>query len=342
MRDEHGFSEVFDCYDAHDTGPGQLLAVPDVRKVGTSELPNQDHPAGVITDQAIRFVQQHQNQPFCLWFSFDGPHMPICSSFPWATQYDPQSLSVSENVFYSYDRNVPKLDRFQTKMGTMSDTLHRQILAYYYGYVTQIDHNIGRLLDHLDALGLADETAVFFTSDHGEMMGAHGIWTKANPGYDAVTRVPLMLRCPGIVSPGTVNTATVELIDVLPTALELAGISCPDTVQGQSLLSVLEDPGKSRKFAVTEVGLDPENATITLRYPEHKYVEFRKGSHIVHAQVFDLVDDPHETRNLIDQESGAALAKSARDDLAKWERDTPIRRDLIYAQHPGGTLPGGF
>jgi arylsulfatase A-like enzyme len=202
----HGFDLVFNAPGTGLTRDGMFLPYDEVHPgrspVGKTALSNDDHPAGVITTEAIEFLRAHRDRPFVLWYSFSGPHTPICPSAPWADWYDSDKLTLPPGVNL-IDRDMPGVEGLLAKSGKYSENrYHRQTLAYYYGLVSQIDHNIGRVLDELDALGLSDNTIVVYTADHGEMMAEHGAWTKGRSGYDATIRVPLILPLPRVLPVG--------------------------------------------------------------------------------------------------------------------------------------------
>jgi arylsulfatase A-like enzyme len=229
------------------------------------------------------------------------------------------------NNAYDFDFNTPGLESTQTKSGTFNELLHRRTLACYYGLVSQIDHNIGRVLDELDRLGLAENTIVVYTADHGEMMGEHGCWTKGMQGYDATVRVPLILRLPGVVPAGRKRTELVESIDLLPTLLEAAGLDVPENVQGRSLLPLVRGETSGwRSVAFSEIGVPGRGVrAITARAENDKYVLYRANGETVYEQYFDLADDPWEMSNRAGDARCADAVKRLREALAAWEARTP-------------------
>ncbi len=239
----HGFDLVFTEPNRGFAQKGEFLPFEEVSpgrsNVGKSALSNDEHPAGLITAKAIEFLRGHRDRPFVLWYSFSGPHTPICPSSPWADMYNPDELTLPPNLEV-IDKDIPQIDGLLTKSGKFSQKhYHRQTLAYYYGLVSQIDHNIGRVLKELDDLGLSDNTLVVYTADHGEMMAEHGAWTKGRSCYDATIHVPMILRWPRVLSAGKRVNELVGLIDLLPTLLEAADLPIPANVQGMSLLPLV-------------------------------------------------------------------------------------------------------
>ncbi|MFC1763500.1 sulfatase [Planctomycetota bacterium] len=336
ITDKHGFDEVVDIPDycaflksqgkAGQDSKGDFLPEsvhPGRSRVGASRVNNDHHKAGYWATQAIDFLRESKDQPFCLWLSFYGPHTPITPSEPWASMYDPARVTLPPNHKYDYDYDTPGFKSTQEKSGTFDTALHRKTLAYYYGLVSQIDYNIGRVLDELDRLGLSDNTAVVYTADHGEMMSEHGAWTKGRQGYDATVRIPLMLRCPGVIPPKVRRKEPACSIDLLPTLLELTHQPIPKNVQGQSLVAPAQgQPGTWRDTIFSEIGTSLENMTVIARTANTKYVVYRQDGKLVYEQLFDLDKDPWEMNNKIANPKYTQVLSTMREKLAHWERET--------------------
>ncbi|MHC4120796.1 MAG: sulfatase family protein [Planctomycetota bacterium] len=316
MPDKHGFDVVIDL-------PEYRAFLESEGKTGQDRKGDFHHKAGYWATRAIDFMRENKDQPFCLWLSFYGPHTPIMPSEPWASMYDPASVTLPPNHKYDYDYNTPGLKGTQQKSGTFGEDLHRKTLAYYYGLTSQIDYNIGRVLDELDRLDLADNTAVVYTADHGEMMSEHGAWTKGRQGYDATVRVPLMLRCPRVIPAGGRRQELACSIDLLPTLLELTHQPIPKNVQGKSLVAPAR--GQSRAWRDTifsEIGTSLENQTVIARTANTKYVVYRQDGKATYEQLFDLEKDPWEMKNEIGNPRYQQMLTIMRDKLAHWERET--------------------
>jgi len=327
----HGFDLVFVGTNASFAQKGEFLPFDEVHpgrsNVGKSALSNDEHPAGIITAKAIEFLRDHRDQPFVLWYSFFGPHTPICPSGPWADLYDADKLTLPPNLEV-IDREIPQIDGLLTKSGNFSQkSYHRRTLAYYYGLVSQIDYNIGRVLKELDDLGLSDNTIVVYTADHGEMMAEHGAWTKGRSCYEATIHVPMILRWPGAVPAGKRVAELVCSIDLLPTLLEAAGRPIPAQVQGVSLLPLARGQNKGWRDAIfSEIGDSTQDTCIVVRRQRDKYVLFRDRGETVHEQLFDLVEDPWEMHNRARDPAYAKTLAELRQTLAQWEAKTPATK----------------
>ena len=194
----------------------------------------------------------------------------------------------------------------------MTESDHRLVRAAYWAMVDLIDRQVGRLLTTLETSGQLENTVVIFTSDHGEMLGDHGIYLKGPHFYEPAVRVPLIVAGPGVQEPGRRTGALVELDDLAPTVLDLAGVDRPAGMQARSLLDVLEGGDAHRADVYCEYynampwHRDPEAHATMVRTDRHKLVVYHG---IGEGELYDLTADPGETRNLWN-EPAAAGAKT--------------------------------
>ena len=187
----------------------------------------------------------------------------------------------------------------------------RTLQAAYYAMIELIDDQIGRVLDALHASGQADDTLVIFTSDHGEMLGDHGLIQKGCRFYEGLVRVPLILSWPGRVRAGQESGALVELTDLAPTLLEAAGEAVPEWMQGRSLLPIgtgAEPLDRHRDAVWCEYfdALDAPDATRATMYRRGRYKLVVYHGHGL-GELYDLERDPGEFDNLWDDPQQAAL-----------------------------------
>jgi arylsulfatase A-like enzyme len=169
----------------------------------------------------------------------------------------------------------------------------REYAAIYHGMVKYIDDQVGRILDRLEALGLADNTLVVFTSDHGDMVGAHGCVGKSIASFfDDLVRIPLALRLPGAIRPGTVVKQPVSQIDFMPTILDYVGLPVPEKIHGRSMRPLIEGrPVAWRDYAFCQRA----DRLRMLRTERWKYAFGHQARMLA---LYDLQNDPHEDRNL--------------------------------------------
>jgi len=295
--------------------PDDRLPVDLYGSVGPSPYPNERHPAGHWTSKAIEFLREKRKQPFVLWLSYYGPHTPIVPSEPFASLYDPAELELPPN--FTTSGGPAELLKLRERQA-ISPELHKRVLANYLGLVTQIDFNVGRVLDELDSLGVTRNTIVVYVSDHGEMMAEHGGWTKAALLYDSLVRVPLIVRYPEALPAGRVEQALVSTIDLKPGLMRLAkleGNSEATPAEGHDLFDV--EHGREEIFAEFGDPAAKEWHCLMVRTRTHKYV--RHTIPTGHTEeFFDLQEDPWEKHNLVSQ--GGEVLAMLRQKLANWEQ----------------------
>jgi choline-sulfatase len=272
-----------------------------------------------------------QRQPFFLCVSFTHPHDPFIITEPYWNRYRDSDIpppsappDAAPHPFNQWINAHHELDRFPPKPEEIQNSRRA-----YYGMVSYIDDKIGEWMDALKTLHLTDDTLVLFTSDHGEMLGEHGMWFKRT-FFDAAAKVPLIAAGPG-VKPGQRDVEIVSLVDLFPTILEAAGItSKPGSLDGHSLMPLLAgDHRGAYDTAFCEYcGEGPIAPMRFIRKGNFKYVH-------VHGQaplLFDLARDPDERRNLASDPAHAATVQAlARELLADWNPEQTLV-DILQSQ----------
>lgn len=213
------------------------------------------HWSEVLANDGIEFIEQakQDEQPFFMYLAFNATHDPRQAPKEYVEMYPLDSISVPENFQAEYPfkddiGNSAKLrdERLAPFPRTeYAIKVHRQ---EYFAILTHMDHQIGRILDALDASGMAENTYIIFTADHGLAVGHHGLVGKQNM-YDHSMRVPFMIVGPGVEA-GTKIEDTIYLQDVMPTALELAGAPTPDHVEFQSLMPLISGEAQTKYEAI--------------------------------------------------------------------------------------------
>lgn len=312
-------------FEALSRGPSPRKGGPESGgRVGPSRLPNEEHSTGVIATDTMTFIDDHVDEPFFLISSQFAPHRPIFPSEPWASRHDPATIAMPPNHDYAADRLPGPLETLREKSAEMHEGAQAETLAYYYGLVSQVDHNIGRLIDRLDHHGLLEKTVILFLSDHGEMMGEHGAWTKDVFGYDAVVRIPLIWRLPGGEQGGTRRTQLASSLDVMPTLLDLTGLSAEHAMEGRSLVPELHDASVAGpEFDVSELfGVHNAKFCSTVRTDRWKYFRIASPDAPADEYLFDLAADPWEMRDLSTSPDARAALDRCRNWLDGWQRET--------------------
>jgi choline-sulfatase len=251
-----------------------------------------------VTEAAVGFLADETDHgPWALMVSFVAPHFPLIAPDQFFDLYDGVDIGPESDDLGAWDH--PAVHVFRESFGIdrpFSAAQQRRALQAYLGLCSFMDANVGAVVDALDASGLADDTLVMYTSDHGESAGAHGLWFKHLMNDESV-RVPLLLAGPGIDT-GVVDTP-VSHVDLLPTFLSSAGVGQPggELLPGISLLDRRGLADADRAIMAEYHANGSIAASFMLRNGRYKYVEYIGER----SQLFDLAADPGEHTDLIDR-----------------------------------------
>jgi len=287
-----------------------------------SRLPAEHHMAAFFRKRAVAFLRRHKApaKPFCMVVSFYGPHLPVAPPKPWDTKYGLDQVKLPAN-HHDELKGKPRRQRSNHRcyqLGKWTDEQFRDYIRRYYGYCAYIDQQVGHILDALDDTGHAADTIVVYTSDHGDMVAAHGfIWKLGHCGYDELLRVPFVLRYPRHVKGGQATRALAAGVDILPTLLELAGIPAPDGVQGRSFRPVLQ--GKAKAFR-DYVVCNSIGSSLTVVGGRWKYVLNWSPRDL--DELYDTQADPGEMSNLAADPRHAARLATMQGLVATWLQET--------------------
>lgn len=263
------------------------------------------HPTNWVVDESIRFLEtRDRTRPFFLMASFVRPHPPFDAPQTYFDLY--RDADLREPATGDWD-NVAATERdgmiYDSIHGCRDAELRRQALAGYYACITHLDHQVGRLLTSMENDGTYDDTIIVFCSDHGELLFDHGLFRKTLP-YEGATRVPLIFHVgkkvalPGGGRATGKSESLVELMDLMPTLLDLCGLSIPEEVEGSSLAQELAGAEKlDRAYLHGEHSRDREQSNQWIVTEHDKYLWFTQTGV---EQYFNLDEDPRETHNLID------------------------------------------
>ena len=258
-----------------------------------SNLAEKYHVTTWVGDQAVRFFQS-TSEPFFLWASFSKPSFPFDPPRGYAGLYKQKDLTLPpgyRSTLAAEDADVESKFDLQS----MGEPQFRKVLAYYYAAVSHLDKQVGRILATLTARGITNNLFVF-CADHGDYMGEHGLILKDGAQvYDPVLRVPLIVAGKAGQRHGVVDASMVELCDIMPTLLDVAGAQKPTQVTGKSLAPLL----MKAKAPLRKVGRSfPRDGIQVARSARYKLVESSETSR---QAFFDLKADPHEFDNLYGQ-----------------------------------------
>lgn len=258
------------------------------------------HADAIAAREALRFMDQLP-EPFFLGVGFVRPHVPLVAPQEYFDMYPWEEMDIPP-LMENHNADVPEAALTQlndVKYG-MNEEQKKKALAGYYASITYMDHQVGRLLDGLEEKGLADNTIVVFTSDHGYNMGEHDTWQKLSL-WEETTRVPLIISTPQTANSAVAGSRTrevVELIDLYPTFADLTGLPIPDGLAGESLRPMLENPNKAKTanpvaYTITHLGGE------SIRTERWRYVVWEGSEEIEGGiQLYDHFFDPGEFINL--------------------------------------------
>ena len=302
------------------------------------------HTDGMLASDAewvLERCARDRSRPFFLAVGFYRPHTPYVAPKEYFAGYPQQQMPLVQGVAEDQqDLPAPALGSHKKEHEDLTDPLRREAIQAYFASITFMDAQVGRVLNALDRLGLADNTIVVFTSDHGYHLGEHGLWQKMSL-FEESARVPLIIAAPGKAKPGAVARTPVGLVDLFPTLSELCGVRAPENLQGQSLVPILADPTQAgRGWALSQVtrgGRRNQTFGFTLRTPRWRYTEWdqaRQG-----RELYDHQNDPRELTNLADDPSHAEQVETLSRQLRGAAAATLPASGEIPALMPGTWAP---
>ena len=298
-----------------------------------SKLPEEHHMAAFLAGEAEQFLEAQKDSadPFALVLSFYGPHLPVAPPKPWDEMYPLEEVPLPPNHHDDLEgKPVRQLTNGRCyKQPEWEEKQFRDYVRRYWGYCSYIDHQIGRVLAALEASGKAGDTIVLFTSDHGDMLAAHGfVFKLGHCGYDELLRVPFLLRCPGRIEAGSTSDALVSSVDVLPTLLEMMRVPAPETLDGRSFVPLLRGEAEKHREALV---CNSAEHNLTIVSTQWKYVLNWDPRDL--DELYDLVADPGEKANLAADPAHAAVVSDLRTKLMQWLEETghPYRHSIAQA-----------
>lgn len=293
-------------------------------------VPSELHQTTWSTEMAIRFIDEKRDGPWMLSMNPFDPHPPFDPPKEYMDRYKAEDLpgplfqasdlerqkmfrNICQQSVHAVDPNGVNVDpqpgeNHKDTATLPPDTFNgREVIAAYYAMIELLDDQFGKLVDHLESIGELDNTIIVFHSDHGELLGDHGLLYKGCRFFEGLVHVPLIFYWKGELKTGQISDALVELVDVAPTLLEAAGLDVPYYMQGKSLLPMLrgEAPLDYHKDSVvTEFNDALGSAKESV--PTHATMNFdgRYKTVVYHGhdlgELFDLREDPGEFTNLWD------------------------------------------
>ena len=301
---------------------------------GKYDMPEEGTIPFFLTENTISLVDRFSNSdtgnPFFIWHNFWGPHHPCFAPQKYLDLYNDIKIKEWPNYKTNNMDRVPSRMRIHPRQDKFRWEDWERFIKHYYAYMTLIDAQIGRLIDHLKYKNILDNTIIIFTSDHGDNLGSHGgLLDKGFNHYEEVQRIPLLIRLPEDIKKERTRDELVSLCDIYPTILEAAGIT-DIKVHGESLFKLFNDEAvKWRDSAVVEFhGMS--NTVLSLRTIRYKNIKYGLNF-FCKDELYDLDKDPGETINQIDNADYKDILYEMRLKLLKWmdETEDPVKRMFI-------------
>ena len=300
------------------------------------QLDYDDEVCFTSVQKIYDYARDQDDRPFFLAASFTHPHNPFTITQEYWDRYDPDEIDMPSVPFIPYEDRDLWSQRYYHLIRQdehhVSDEQIRIARRAYYGMISYVDDQVGKLLTALEETSLADNTIVIFTADHGDMMGERGMWFKFNP-YEWSVRVPLIIAQPGAPK-GLVEERGVSLVDLLPTFLDMATDGAPlvtvDPLDGHSLVNLLhaDDPEWQDDVMMEFTGEGIYSPCLMLRKNGYKYVYCEDDP----GMLYDLNHDPKELKNLCGDPEHADVEKDMLADiLSRWNPDA-MKQDIIVSQ----------
>jgi choline-sulfatase len=288
------------------------------------------HWSAIVADDALDYIAQakkhEKKKPFFAYVAFNAPHDPRQSPKEYVDKYPLDRIAIPKNFLPMY----PYKDKIgcqhglrDEKLGPMPRTehsvkVHRQ---EYYAIITHMDEQIGRILDALEKSGMAKDTYVFFSADHGLAVGHHGLFGKQNL-YEHSTRVPFIVKGPEIPK-GTKVSAPVYLQDVMASSLEIAGVEKPEHVQFNSVLHLARGETKESSYNAIYGAYLSVQRSVTVK--DKKLLLYPK---VPVARLYDIAADPMEMKDLAKDETNLPLMRNLFARFLKLQKETGDTLDL--------------
>ena len=315
-----------------------------------SDYPLEDYSTGLVCGQTVRFLEEQGDDPFALWVSIPDPHTPYEAPRQYAEMFGEDVVDMPPFRADEYtDGSAPERNRVLYNMIGMTDdgeSDKKGVVGVYHAMVRFIDDGVGQILDALDRLNLREDTIVVFCSDHGDYSGEHNMISKGGAFYDCLTRIPLIVSWPGHTPAGKTDESMANLIDIVPTLFELQGLPQQASFEGSPLPTVTDSEAREAAFSEYGAGGPPfaqadlnkmdgpygrisigkslqwreaEGRRKMVRTPEWKYVHDPMGDL---DELYDLVGDPWELKNIVDEPRHADVLADLRLKLADWSIET--------------------
>jgi choline-sulfatase len=313
----------------------------------SADVPDDTYTDGKVARLAAATLTtlKQKGQPFFLAVGMAKPHLPFVAPKKYWDLYDPQAIYVpayqklpaGAPAFVGHNNSELGSYAGMPKRGPVDEATARQLRHGYYAAISYMDAQVGLLLDALDKEGLAENTVVILWGDHGWQLGEHGLWHK-HTNFELAARAPLLISVPGQKAPGRKSLSLVEFIDIYPTLADVCGLPKPKDVEGVSLKPLLDDPTvRVRPVAISQYPRSDAGQSLmgySIRDDRWRLTLWRnRANNTIHAtELYDEVNDPHETKNVADQPEHAEV-------IARLSKHLPPPIAAAQTPSPAGKAP---
>ncbi len=341
------FRSIDQIYQGH-AGRRNMPAITPQFSYAVTDAPLEDYSTGLVCGQTVRFLEKHQHEPFALWLSIPDPHAPYECPQKYVIPPEDVELPPWRENEYTDGTTSERNQVLHAMIGVNNDPIDevKACVGVYHGMVRFLDDGVGQILNALDRLDLRKNTIVVFCSDHGDFSGEHGQIAKGGSFYDCLTRVPLIVSWPGQVAQGVVDESMVNLIDIVPTLMQLQKMDVPRSMHGKVLPTVTDAEPREATFSEYGAGgpaftmadletfekpwgrraigkslrwREAEGRRKMVRTTTWKYVHDPMGDK---DELYDLVNDPWELYNVVNDATHANVLADLRLKLADWSIET--------------------
>ena len=283
-----------------------------------------------VAEEALRVLDEVAagEEPFYLWANFWGPHSPSLVPEPYFSMYDPKAIPEHPGYAETFEKK-PYRQRLIEHMWGLGDygwEGFQEIAARYFGHCTLIDDMVGRVVAHLEKLGVLDDTIIVYTSDHGDCLGAHKLIEKGEFMYDEIYRIPLVIAHPECQAPGTACDEFVYLHEIMHSSLDAAGLEVPADLDGHSFLPAIEgrpySNGREEVYCVFDRHFTVANQRM-VRTRTHQFTFNATDP----GELYDLQRDPYQLDNVYDDPAYDAVRQDLKGRMERYmeELGDPLR-----------------
>jgi arylsulfatase A-like enzyme len=288
------------CKGDENRDKGEII-IPGYRKYKQYYTNINENPFGDydVVESAIGKINSLTDEPFLMYIGTLGPHDPYIPPKRFLDMYDIGEINLPES-FYDEMKDKPSLyRRVRERYAQLSNEEHKECILHYLAFCSYEDYLFGLILDAVEKKGLSENTVIIYLSDHGDYVGAHGLWAKGLPCFKEAYSISCMVGGAGIKNPGRISNAFVSLADFAPTILELAGIPCTRKFAGKSITNILYDQQNDEEFR--EYMFTQTNGNE--QYGIQRAVFSKKYKYVLNGfdydEFYDLTIDPNEMVNQI-------------------------------------------